>query len=298
MNNIEKKAMSEAFAAEFKDAWKSNEGRQALAEKITVFVNEQVVQKDLSTLIIDKDTFYTPQKPEYTKYSGLTAYWHEPGSYAPRTSVIRKTFTVTTDMLSVHPEYPVKQLKAGRYPDLVETMNLSVEAMLGQTNALIWNTIRTAVGTSGSNYSNIATPITAAALNAGIAWVNDKAGGVRCIVGRGSVLEPIDDFAVSKTGVYSDRQLDEIMRTGVVNIYKGAPIVSLPQYYDGHGIPTIAPKTILIVGNSIGKFVQEDDIEQMSEVDIDTVMWHQHLFGYFGCVIFNVQNVYRIDVYS
>ena len=92
MNLEEKQALSEAVASEFKDAWKTPEGREALALKITKYIRQDVEQQDLSGLILDKEYLTLGQKPEYTLNSKLKAYWHEPGSYAPRTAMTQRVY--------------------------------------------------------------------------------------------------------------------------------------------------------------------------------------------------------------
>lgn len=299
MNLEEKQVLAEACAAEFKDAWKTPEGREALAQKITKYIRLDVEQQDLSGLLLDKEYLTLGQKPEYTLLSKLKAYWHEPGSYAPRTGMTQKVFHVPTGMISCHPEYELGTLKVGRYGTIADQIAAATEEILGQLNALTFNLILNAIGVGGGNFAALATNIvTQAALDAAINWVEDQQGGARAIVGRRSILNPISTFSYNSPGIYSDRQLDEIMRTGVVSIYRGLPVIGLPQYHDGHGMQTIPSNTILVVGKNMGKFVVEEDVQQMQDTDINDLMWHMHVWTRVGAAVFFPCHGYRLDLHG
>lgn len=296
MDLKDREALAKEFGQEFQEMWQSSAGRDAMAEKIVKYIRLDVEQRDLSGLVLDKDYFSLGQTPEYILREKLRAYWHAPGSYAPRTQMIQRAFTVPTDMISCHPEYEIGQLKAGRYGSISDQMQEARNEILGQINSLVFNTLVASIPTTNQNYAALTSSnVTKAALDNALNWVNDQPGGAKAIIGRRSKMDAITNFN-STVGTYSDKTLDDIMRDGVVNIYRGVPVIGLSQYYDGNHLPTIDPNEILVVGNKVGKFVVTEDIQQMADIDVDDLMWHMHVWTRVGCAVFHPQHMYRISL--
>jgi len=293
MDIKDRQALAKAFAEEAASAMETPETREAFATKIVKYLRMDVQQRDLAELMLTKDYFELGQTPEYTEFAGLKAHWHEPGSYAPRSAMTRKVFTVPTDMISVHPEYELGQLKSGRYGTILDQMDSARDEILGATNALVFNTIKGSIVSGDANYFAASGQVTLAALDQAISWVNDHSNGVKAIVGRRSRLDKILGLNTT-SGPYSDRILDEIMRTGVLSIYKGAPVIGLPQYYDGFGQATISPDDIIVLGDNVGRYVVKEEVQQMNDIDIDTLNWHMHVWSRLGCAIFKPERAARI----
>lgn len=297
MDFKEREALAKAFADEFKDAWKTREGREALAEKIVKYIRIDVQQRDLSELLLDKDYIPLGQEAEFTEVKGLKAYWHEPGSFAPRSQMIQNVFTVPTKMVSVFPEYELGQMKSGRYGTVVDQMIAARKEILGQTNAMVFNTLKDSI--SGQNAITASGKLTKSALDLAISWVNDHSDGAKAIVARGSRLDGISDWnygASGGLGLFSDNMLDQIMRKGIMEAYKGVPIIRLPQYLDGHGQPTINSKTVLVIGDTVGKYVVREEVEQMTDVEISNLMWQMHVWSRIGCAVFHPERCAKITL--
>lgn len=274
---------------------------KAVATKIVKYIKEQVEQSDIANMVLGLENFPIGVTPEYILRGKPKVYWHEPGSYAPRTQIVNRVFTIPTGMLSAHPEYELGQLKSGRYGSMVEITNDAKDEMVGAINALVWNTLKGSVS-SGTNYADAGSAyLTRATLSKAVRYMEDQTGGAVAIIGRRNILYPLMDFNVGNStvgakGVYSDSKMDAIINQGMsgFGVYEGVPVILLNQWLDAYGNKTISETDILVVGQNVGKFAVTEDFNSLDGVDIDTLMWHIHIWKRCGCAVFKSDRIFRI----
>lgn len=287
------------FAEEMTEALGSHDGRVAVANKIVKYVSDSIDQYDVGSLMLPKETIPIGTTAEYVVRGKLKAYWHEPGSYAPRTAMTQKIFTVPTWMISAHPEYEISQLEAGRYGTAQDQIVEAREAILGAINARIFTTVSGSVVSTDINYFTVAGALNATALNRAINYVEDQVGGVSAIVGRRNLLYPLLDInttGAAETGILGDPTKELIFKTGKMQAYRGIPLIGLPQWRDGFGKLTIAQDEILVIGNQAGRYVVNQELRSQQEIDVDTLMWHVHLYMKMGVAVFFSKRIAKIKV--
>lgn len=290
---------SVALAEEMKEILNSEESRHACAEKIVKYVSDSVEQRDLASLFLPKETIPVGQTAEFALPGKLRAYWHEPGSYAPRTQMTQRVFTVPTWFISAHPEYEISQLEAGRYGTIQDQVKAAQEAILGAINARVFNTVAGSVLSTDRNYATNITTLTKSAIDNAINYVEDQVGGAVAIVGRRTLLNKILDFGTTgtaDTGVFGDAIKDQIAKTGKIETYRGVPLIGLKQWRDGFGQITIPQNTILVVGADVGKYVVNQELRSKDAIDVDTLVWHIHLYKKLGAAVFFSDRLYKIVI--
>lgn len=290
----------QAFAEEMREAMEDSDKRHAIANKIVKYVSDSIEQTDLASLILPKEYIPVGTTAEYAVPGQLKAYWHEPGSYAPRTRMVQKVFTVPTWMISAHPEYEISQLEAGRYGTAQDQVKAAREAIQGAVNARIWNTLSGSIATTDRNYFTSVAGLTRASLDRAINYVEDQYGSVQAIVGRRNLLWTMLNFNTDSTagdlGLFSDSMKDKTYNSRKVASYRGVPVIGLPQWRDGFGKLTIAQDTILVVGSDIGKYVVNQELRSKDEIEVDTLIWHIHLYMKMGCAIFFPERMAKIVI--
>ena len=287
----------EAFAAEMQTVnWNDPEERRAIALTILQYVEEDVMREDLESLLVDVTNFNIGESPQWITRKGLKAYVHEPGSYAPRSTVTQKVLTINTEQVSVHPEFELNQLRAGRYGSIADVRTMAVEELLGRKYSIIWSTVIGSITSSDSNYATVAGSATAstklAALDSAIDYVEDKSpGGVKAIVGRYTALGWI-----TTTSLWSEQNKTNIENTGNMGAYRGTPLVKLHQYTDGYGNKWIQDNEIVVVGTGSTKLGRNQSLEVMDDLDINTKMWDLRIDEQYGVVVHYPQRNYRIHL--
>ena len=289
-----------AFAEEMKTAIDSKEGRIAVANKITKYISDSIEQSDLASLILPKEFVPVGTTPEYTIRGKLKAYWHEPGSYAPRTRMTQKVFTVPTWMVSAHPEYEISQLEAGRYGTVQDQVKAAKEAIQGAVNARVWSTVSGAISSGDGNYFTSAAEFSRTALDNAINYVEDQYGSVKAIVGRKNLLFNMVNWNVDTSagdiGLFSDEMKGKALNSKMLPSYRGIPIVGLPQWRDGFGKLTIPQNEVLVVGQDIGKYVVNQELRSKEAINVDDLIWHIHLYQKVGVAVFFAERCAKIVV--
>jgi len=297
---VNTKEMWQAFADEMKAAVSNPEDRHAIADKIVKYISDSIEQRDVSSLLLPKEVIPVGTSAEYAVPTKLKAYWHEPGSYAPRTSMVQKIFTVPTWMVSAHPEYEISQLEAGRYGTVQDQVKAARDAILGAINARVFNTVSGSISSGDANYFSSVGSFTRASLEQAINYVEDQYGTVKAIVGRRNLLYPMIEWNTNATygdmGLFGDSTKEKLINTTKMPTYRGIPIVGLPQWRDGFGKLTIPQDTVLVIGEDMGRYVVSQDLRSKDTIDVDTLMWHIHLYMRVGAAVFFPERAAKIVV--
>jgi hypothetical protein len=279
--------------------------RRALAETIVKDLREEIIQDNIIELLgVETETFLPGQSVQFVTRKGLKAYVHEPGSAAPRSTITNKIQTLTTELVSVHPEMEIAQLQSGRYGSVQEIKDFALEALLARKYGIVWNTLIASVPTTQTapQYQALAlgatTAIKKAALDSGIDYVADQPGSYPvAIVGRRSALAWVADYpgynATNLTGP-SDRKKVEIDYSLYPGTYRGLPVIMLNQYNDGWGTKVISESGWMVVGSNTLKMGIDRQLDFMESVDVDTLMWHIHMFESYGFGVFNATRNSRV----
>lgn len=287
----------EAFASEMQATnWNDPEERSAIALTILEYVKEDIRRADMEALMVDVYNFNIGESPQWITRKGLKAYVHEPGSYSPRSTITQAILTINTEQVSVHPEFELNQLRAGRYGTIADVRQMASDELLGRKYSIIWSTVIGSITSANSNYTTFASAATAAtkllALDSALDYVDDASpGGIKAIVGRATALG-----WVKTTSLWSEDTKRQIETTGQWGAYKGVPIVQLRQYTDGYGNRWIQDNEILILGFGSTKLGRNQDLEVLDDLNIDDKMWHLRLDEQYGVVVHYPDYNYRIHV--
>lgn len=182
--------------------------------------------------------------------------------------------------------------------------------MLAKLKDYYFNKVFTALatlwtaGSNATNFTAVGGDITAAALKDAIDYINETTGGVRAVVGTRHSLTPITTFGAS----YSDGtanievpdNIREIMATGWLGKYYGAPILAVEQVYDNLDDynPLISDDRIVVIGKNVGEFITFGDIKYSEWTDPRPIppYWTLSLYQQFGMIVDKAEGIFVLDV--
>jgi hypothetical protein len=271
--------------------WFDAAQRKVIADTVVRKLTEEIRKEDITQFYSDTERFGVGETPQYTFQKGLKAYIHEPGTYAPRSTMIQRVVTVATELISVHPEMEVSQLQGGRFGGIANLKNQAKQELIGRKNAILWTTLVNSIASTDTNYAQWASTegvtVKKNFLVSGLAYVDDRApGGVRAIVGRRTSLDFINELGeVTDASEFLKERLD---RSGgkLIGEFRGVPVIALHQYTDGYDVNRITEDNIMIVANDTTKLVVTEDLSQLEEINVDDRMWHVHISEKYGAVVF------------
>ena len=155
-----------------------------------------------------------------------------------------------------------------------------------------------------SNYTAVSGDITATALKNAIDAINQTTGGVKAVIGTRAALTPITTFG----GFWSDgsanfavpSNIEEIMSTGWLGKYYGAPILAIDQQYDNpEDYNALIPSDkILVIGENVGEFITYGEVKTKEWTDMRPTppQWFLELYQQFGLIIDKAAGIYVIEL--
>jgi hypothetical protein len=297
LTSEEVREFQEAMASvDFNDAGQ----RRALAEVIVKELRDWIEKDDiLAALKVDIQTFLPGQTVQWITRKGVKAFVHEPGSYAPRSTIANKTTTLSTEMISVNPEIEIGQLRSGRYGTIQDIKDMAMQELLSRKYGIIWSTLIGSISAgNASQYWTAAKTVSAAAkknaVDSGFDYVADKTE-VTAIIGRRTALSWMADYSAWSTTGPSENMKNQLeTTTAYPQSYRGVPVIMLNQYTDGWGTDVITADNVMILGRDTVKLGVDRPLDFMEEINIDTLMWHIHIFESYGTAVFFPERNARI----
>lgn len=277
--------------------------RHAMAGLITEQVFDTIRLEDLTAIIPNR--VYAPNEtPVFFKRGRLRVYYLEHGATALKTQQTRTEFTVTTRPLVGAPSYNYDQLKTGRYGDFAEQTRLINEEFAAAKNKLIFDTLTAAV-TSANTYGGYFTQagrLSKSTLDRAIDYVMGVSNNrVKAVIGLHKHMAGIIDFQDrSSYGIelWTEEQKRQFMQVGMIDMYRGAPIIALNQYIDGHGLITIPDDEILVLtgDDDAYTFLEHGPFDPLEQIDALTRDWVINMMIKIGCYVFKPEKIARIKV--
>lgn len=166
------------------------------------------------------------------------------------------------------------------------------------------STVWTASNTP-NNYTNVGGALTSTALKNAIDRINQTTGGVKAVIGTRAALTPITTFGAGYTDGAGTSQvvpenIREIMQTGWLGRYYGAPIVAIEQQYDNpEDYNALIPSDkVIVIGENVGEFITYGDVKtkQWSDMRPTPPQWFLELYQQFGLIVDNANGIYVLKV--
>jgi hypothetical protein len=244
-----------------------------------------------------------------------------------------KAMSIALDILSAKAAYNTLELENGGPAYKPETIKNDVRRALEERillrtwNALgnIWSAANasalTITGSTSSNFINVGSALTSAALDAAIDHVNYWSGSVKAIIGTEQSLAPLTTFGQYKliSGANSDNLVtiqpgqqpftfQNVSPYGngpkAVESYRGVNnIVRIKQLFDDTEYPPkplLPTDFVLVVGDNIGEFITYGGPQTKEYVDNEPTppYWNYETWLQFGMMIWNAKGIVKLAVTS
>jgi hypothetical protein len=302
---MEEKQLKEAIASLLKENKK-----EALAELLVEYIEPQHITKDFVGLLLNSRSLKPGDSLVKKVRKGLKVRTLVPGAIHLASEItVSDRINYVLDGADIKATANLWELESGEI-GTVDSIRSEMTAKLrdyyqGKVFTAL-STIWSAVNTP-SNYTSVATQINATVLKAAIDQINQTTGGVRAIVGLRSVLTPITTFGAGWVDGYSTpvshpvpSNIEEIMQTGWLGKYYGAPILAIQQEYDNpEDYNALLPANkVLVIGENVGDFITYGDVKtkQYDDMRPTPPQWYLELYQQFGLIITNASGIYVIEI--
>ena len=279
--------------------------RQAFAELITEFIQPNHLTVDIISLLLNSRSLNPGDLLVKKVRKGIRVHSLVPGTVHPFSEVTvseRINYHLTGNHVAVTAnKWELDNSHIGTAESILAEMQAQLrDSHLNRVfNALssIWNSSNTP-----DNYINASGPISSGILKQAIDHVNQTTGGVRAVFGSRKALTPITTFGAGwdigngPTNAWGvDSQLEEVMKTGWLGVYYGAPIIAYNQVYDNPEDynPLLPSDKILVIGENVGDFITygQPEVTQWLNPNVTPTQWHIKLWQQIGLLIDRAEGI-------
>lgn len=281
--------------------------REALAQLIIEYVQPQHLTNDFVSLLLGTRSLNVGDALVKKVRTGIKVRTLVPGAMHLKSELTtRDRINYVLDGADVGVTYNEWELQSGEL-GTVESIRAEMQAKLRDyylgkvftSLSTIWNGTNTP-----NNYTAVGGPITAAALENAIDRINQTTSGVKAVIGLRSAMTPITKFGAfwsDGTNVAEvPDNIREIMATGLLGKYYGAPLVVLDQVYDNpwdYNALLPADK-ILVVGEGVGEFITYGEVfsKEWQDMRPTPPQWNLEIYQQFGMIIDRADGIFVLDV--
>jgi hypothetical protein len=295
--------LKEAYASLVKEG-----KREAIAQLIVEYTEPQHITTDFIGLLLNSRSLKPGDSLVKKIRKGIKVRTLVPGAiHLASELTVSDRINYVLDGLDVKVTFNEWEMESGEL-GTVDSIRAEMQAKLRDAymnkvfTAL--TTVWSAVNTS-SNYTDVGGALTATALKNAIDHINQTTGGVKAVVGTRAALTPITTFGagyVDGTAVSQvvPDNIREIMATGWLGKYYGAPIIALQQQYDNpEDYNALLPEDkILVIGNNVGEFITYGDVKtkQWSDWNPTPPQWYLELYAQMGLIVDRAEGIHVIKV--
>lgn len=271
---MDEKTLKDAFASLV------NKGdMSAVAALLVEYINPQHVTTDIIGLLLNSRSLGQNDALVKKVRKGIKVRTLVPGRiHLASELTVSDRINFALDGLDVKVHANLWELESGEL-GTVESIKAEMEAKLRDEYLarvfLALTSVWTAVNTP-NNYTSVGGALTSTALKNAIDRINQTTSGVKAVVGTRAALTPITTFGAGwSDGVGAENHavpenISEIMRTGWLGRYYGAPIIALDQVYDNpEDYNALLPTDkVLVIGEKVGEFITYGDVKAKDYQDM------------------------------
>jgi len=300
---MDEKQIKAAIASLAKETGK----KEALAELLVEYIGANHLATDFISLLLDTRSLNPGDMLVKKLRKGIKVHTLVPGAIHLRNEItVTDRMNFVLDGAVVGAQANLWELEGGEI-GTVDSIKTEMQAKLkdyyfGKVfNALasVWSVTNTP-----NNYTTVATAITAPVLKAAIDQINQTTGGVRAVIGTRAALTPVTTFGASwsngSANLAVDDNIREIMSTGWLGTYYGAPLIGLAQEYDNPEdyTPLIPDDKILVIGNKVGEFITYGEVKTQEWVNNEPIppYWNYQLYQQFGLIVDKAAGIHVIKI--
>ena len=302
---MDEKQLKESVASLLKDG-----NKEALAQMIVEYVEPQHITLDFVGMLLNSRSLNPGDSLVKKIRKGLKVHSLVPGAI-PLAGEITVTDRINyvLDGAIITANANLWELENGE----IGTVESIRNEMTAKFRDYYMNKVFTAlstiwtVGNTPDNYVTVATALNSTVLKHAIDTINQTTGGVKAVVGTRAALTPITTFGAGWADGYTTpvshgvtENISQIMNTGWLGRYYGAPLVAITQQYDNpEDYNALIPENkVLVIGENVGEFITYGDVKTQQYTDMRPVppQWILSLYQQFGLIIDKAAGIYVIEI--
>jgi hypothetical protein len=297
--------LKEAYASLIKEG-----KREALAQLIVEYVQPEHIAVDFVSLLLNARSMNVGDSLVKKIRKGIKVRTLVPGAIHLASEVtVSDRINYILDGADVKVTFNEWEMESGE----LGTVDSIRSEMLAKLRDFYMNKVFTALSTvwtavnNSANFTTVATSLNATVLKNAIDHINQTTGGVKAVIGTRAALTPITTFGAGWADGFSTpvshavpSNIEEIMQTGWLGRYYGAPIIALQQQYNNPEDQTalLPADKVVVIGQNVGEFITYGDVKtkQWSDMNPTPPQWYLELYQQFGMIVDKAEGIHVIKI--
>lgn len=285
---------SELLTAEARENWHNPEWRRLMAQEISSTIYWGFQHENLLQMMSQVEYLPFDGRSFVKEVRGMRAFWTARGGYIEASSMRSDVFEIQRDMIGFHVYEFEDKVENGFGETQANLVTLGQQRLDAEVNLRALHMFQAAVPLS-SPYTIQGTGVSLTALDHALNEVFDRSfeGNVTIIGRRTMIGQIVDALASGNYAGFLPSTNEEILRTGVLGVYKGATLAYLKNYRDDEDISFFPANEMWVVGRDASKFAYWANPKSKEWTD-EAWYWHFVTRQDFGGVVYRPDRLRRI----
>lgn len=286
----------EAANREAAERWDDPVWRREMAQEITETIYEGFEHENLLSAFAQVENAPFDGRVFVKEVRGLQAFWVARGGYIEASTMHAEVIEIPRDTIGFH-VYEMEDKIRTNFGETQATLTeLGTQRMDAEVNKRVLRLFQTAIPSTSAYYITGA-GLALSALNTAIREVRDTSlGGTISVIGRATMTDQIiDDIVGANSGAgFLPETNEQLLRQGVLGVYRGARIITLNNYLDDSSTPFFPANELYVVGRDAAKFAFWGGLLSKEYTEQDNWYWHYLARRDFGGVVHRKDRIRRI----
>lgn len=287
------RAKIEAANKDAAENWGNPEWHREMAAVLTETIFEGFRHENLLSLMTQVETVDRNDRITIREVRGLRVFWTAMGGYIEQSTLTSRVMELAKDIVGFHVSENEDKMEAQFTETSTDIVDLAIQQMDAAMNVRLISMFQRAIPTTSPYYVSGA-GLSLPALNTALREVKDETElEMPAIIGRSTMTDQILD-ALTATGQFIPETNEQILRTGVLGVYRGARVITLKNFKNDAGRPFFPGNELYVVGRDASKFGFWGGLRTKEWVEQGG--WYWHLMGrrLAGGALYRPERVRRI----
>lgn len=245
----------EALSAEARENWEDPHWRRLMAQALTEAVFYGFEHENILDILSTVERVGEDGRIFVKETRGLRAFWTAKGGYIEASNLRTDVMELVRDMIGFH-VYEFSDKLRNNFAETQATLiDLGTRRLDAEINLRALRTFQAAIPSGSPYYSQgggLQLPALDAAINA--VWDETMEEQVTIVGRRTMVGQIVDKLTAGGYTQFLPNTNEDLLRRGVLGVYKGATIAQLKNYKDDEDISFFPANELFVVGRDASKF--------------------------------------------
>src|SRR5579885_2237930 len=299
-NDEERRALREQLEAANREAaehWDDPTWRREMAQEITETIYWGFQHENLLQLYTQVENVPFDGRSFIKEVRGLRAFWVARGGHIEASNMHSEVFEIPRDTIGFH-VYEFEDKLRSNFGETQQTLvDLGIQRMDAEVNLRMLSMFQAALPLGGP-YTHQVNGLDLPTLNHALREIRDISMDFDVtILGRSTMIDQIMDQIAGtggNTAGFFPETNEQLLRQGVIGVYRGARIVTLKNYRDDTDTPFFPANELYIIGRDASKFAFFGGLLSKEYTEEDNWYWHYLARRDFGGVVYRPNRLRRI----